>query len=61
MQDTLRVRMPTGIPSLDPVLDGGIPPGSVVLLLGDVGAGNTEFVYSSLISLVALKKRGGTD
>ncbi|HMK16499.1 MAG TPA: hypothetical protein VK450_06225, partial [Methanomicrobiales archaeon] len=50
-------RMPTGIGSLDPVLDGGVPPGSVVLLEGDIGAGSQEFVYSSLIYLSMLKQR----
>jgi KaiC/GvpD/RAD55 family RecA-like ATPase len=50
-------RMPTGISSLDPVLDGGIPPGSVVLLEGDIGAGSHEFVYSSLIYLSMLRQR----
>ena len=50
-------RMPTGISSLDPVLDGGVPPGSVVLLEGDIGAGNHEFVYSSLIYLSMLRQR----
>ncbi|HVN66700.1 MAG TPA: hypothetical protein VMT31_08825 [Methanomicrobiales archaeon] len=50
-------RMPTGISSLDPVLDGGVPPGSVVLLEGDVGAGSQEFVYSSLIYLSMLRQR----
>mgnify|MGYP006271057503 CR=1 FL=1 len=49
--------MPTGISSLDPVLDGGIPPGSVVLLEGDIGAGSQEFVYSSLIYLSMLRQR----
>ena len=49
--------MPTGISSLDPVLDGGIPPGSVVLLEGEIGAGSQEFVYTSLIYLSILKKR----
>ena len=50
-------RMPTGISSLDPVLDGGIPPGSVVLLEGEVGAGSQEFVYTPLIYLSMLKQR----
>ncbi len=59
MQDHLRVRMPTGLSSLDPVLDGGIPPGSVVLLLGEIGAGNTEFAHSSIVSLSLLKANGG--
>lgn len=51
MYDNLMQRMPTGISTLDPVLDGGIPPGSVVLLSGEQGAGNREFVQSSLIYL----------
>jgi KaiC/GvpD/RAD55 family RecA-like ATPase len=46
--------MPTGISSLDPILDGGIPPGSVILLLGDIGAGNYEFVYSSIVNILSL-------
>jgi KaiC/GvpD/RAD55 family RecA-like ATPase len=49
--------MPTGISSLDPVLDGGIPPGSVVLLEGDIGAGSQEFVYTSLIYLSLLRAK----
>jgi KaiC/GvpD/RAD55 family RecA-like ATPase len=45
-------RMPTGIASLDPILDGGVPPGSVILLLGDIGGGNYEFVYSSIVNII---------
>ena len=41
------LRMPTGIGSFDPVMEGGVPPGSVMLLLGDIGAGSFEFVYTS--------------
>lgn len=55
MQDPDIPPMPTGIASLDPVLEGGMPPGSVVLLLGETGAGNREFVYSSVLSLSSLK------
>ncbi|WP_301663806.1 RAD55 family ATPase [Methanoculleus frigidifontis] len=51
--------MPTGISSLDPVLDGGVPPGSIVLLLSDLGAGSTDFVYSSIIYLSLLKNQAG--
>jgi KaiC/GvpD/RAD55 family RecA-like ATPase len=50
MQGAVKQRMSTGISSLDPILDGGVPPGSVILLLGDLGAGNYEFVYSSLVN-----------
>jgi len=58
MQDDIKKRVPTGIPSLDPVLDGGVPPGSVILLAGEPGAGNREFVYSSLLLISKLKEKG---
>jgi KaiC/GvpD/RAD55 family RecA-like ATPase len=48
--------VPTGIPSFDPVIKGGIPAGSFVLLLGEVGAGSAEFVYTSMLSLSGMKK-----
>ena len=54
MHNTARRAMPTGISSLDPVLEGGVPPGSLVLLLGDIGAGSSEFVYSSIMQLSKL-------
>ncbi|MDP3564205.1 MAG: ATPase domain-containing protein [Methanoregula sp.] len=50
--------MPTGISSLDPILDGGVPPGSVILFLGDLGAGSNEFVYSSMINLLDAQRSG---
>jgi len=56
MQDFLTRKMPTGIASLDPVLDGGVPPGSVMLLLGDLGAGSYEFTYSSVVNTLNLMK-----
>ncbi|MDV2481263.1 hypothetical protein F8E02_04425 [Methanoculleus sp. Wushi-C6] len=56
MQDRLPLRMPTGITSLDPVLDGGVPPGSAVLLLGEHGAGNIEFVQTSIMHLSTLRE-----
>ncbi len=60
MQDITTKHMPTGISSLDPVLEGGAPPGSMMLLLGDAGAGTYEFVYSSVANLLNLKKEGVT-
>lgn len=48
--------MPTGITSLDPILEGGVPMGSVILLLGEIGAGNYEFVYSSIVNTLGLMK-----
>ncbi|NLV26254.1 MAG: hypothetical protein GXY48_03675 [Methanomicrobiales archaeon] len=53
----LEQHMPTGLSTLDPVFDGGIPPGSVVLLKGDIGSGKVEFAYSSMISLSHLMGR----
>lgn len=55
-------KMPTGISSLDPMMEGGIPPGSVILLLSEIGAGNYEFIYSSILSLSTMKgKTPGKD
>nr|WP_319377279.1 hypothetical protein [uncultured Methanoregula sp.] len=56
MQDTMKQKTPTGISSLDPILNGGVPRGSVILLLGDIGAGSYEFTYSSVASVLALMK-----
>jgi len=39
--------IPFGISRLDSLLEGGAPPGSVVLLSGESGAGAREFVYTS--------------
>ncbi len=46
--------MPTGITTLDPILEGGVPTGSLVLLLGEIGAGNYEFLYSSIVNTLGL-------
>lgn len=56
MQDSHLKKMPTGIASIDPVLEGGVPPGSVILLLGDLGAGSYEFTYSSVVNILGLMK-----
>jgi archaellum biogenesis ATPase FlaH len=43
-------------------MEGGIPPGSVILLLSEIGAGNYEFIYSSILSLSTMKgKTPGKD
>jgi KaiC/GvpD/RAD55 family RecA-like ATPase len=60
MQKSTISKMPTGIESLDPILDGGIPSGSVLLLLGDLGAGNYEFVFSSVVNNLSLMKSGAS-
>ena len=55
------MHMPTGLTSLDPVFDGGVPPGSLILLKGDIGSGKVEFVYSTLISLSNLMVMGSNN
>ncbi|MEN6395648.1 MAG: ATPase domain-containing protein [Methanoregula sp.] len=57
MQDIQTTRMPTGITSLDPILDGGIPTGTMILLLGEIGAGHYEFAYSSTINTLEAMTR----
>ena len=61
MQDFQKQKMPTGISSLDPILDGGVPPGSLMLLFGDLGAGNYEFAYSSVVNTLGRMKGGTTE
>ncbi|MFA4877975.1 MAG: ATPase domain-containing protein [Methanoregula sp.] len=56
MQETVKQKTPTGITSLDPILNGGVPRGSVILLLGDIGAGSYEFTYSSIVNVLELMK-----
>jgi len=50
--------IPTGVQSFDPVIKGGFPAGAFVLLLSEVGAGGSEFMYSSILMLAQLKKEG---
>lgn len=40
-------RVPFGISRFDEVIDGGAPPGSVVVLSGELGAGAREFAFTS--------------
>ncbi|WP_418280701.1 RAD55 family ATPase [Halorubrum sp. DTA98] len=40
-------RVPFGVARLDSLLGGGAPPGNVVLLAGESGAGAREFLYTS--------------
>ncbi len=44
-------RAPTGVPDLD-YLTGGVPAGSVILLLGEPGAGHPEFALTSAVHLM---------
>lgn len=49
------LRMPTGVADFDSIIKGGLPAGSVVLLLGDVGAGQLEFALTSAAKLGLVK------
>lgn len=44
-------RVPSCIPDLDEIIMGGFPPGSIVLLFGEVGAGQNEFAYSTIFKV----------
>lgn len=48
-------RVPTGIPGLDSLIEGGLHRGDFVLLLGGIGTGKTifssQFVYNAVTSL----------
>ncbi|MBI4363200.1 MAG: hypothetical protein HY558_08515 [Euryarchaeota archaeon] len=48
-------RVPTGISSLDLAVRGGLPIGSLAVLLGEAGAGHTEFAYTSAVRLARLR------
>ncbi len=47
-------KIPTGIDSLDPILRGGLPSGSLILLLGEGGAGDFEFALTSALRLLTM-------
>ncbi|MCK4718628.1 MAG: hypothetical protein KAT70_08170, partial [Thermoplasmata archaeon] len=51
-------RIPTCVNAFDNIIKGGLPSGSLVLLLGEVGSGHVEFAYTSAarLSLVRADK-----
>src|SRR5438093_12349906 len=56
--ETMRVRkVPTGIADLDSIVDGGFPSGSTILLLGDVGAGMQEYIYTAASKTALVHER----
>lgn len=54
----LITRMPTGIPGLDNMIEGGLPRPSLTLLAGDAGAGKTTFCTQFLCKGADLGERG---
>jgi archaellum biogenesis ATPase FlaH len=42
-------RIPFGVGQLDSIIEGGAPPGSVVLVAGEAGAGTREFLYTCAV------------
>ena len=51
MTSGLRSRVPTGLPALDHVLDGGLVEGSTTLLAGRPGTGKTTLTLQMLDGL----------
>ncbi|MGQ9587459.1 MAG: RAD55 family ATPase [Thermoplasmata archaeon] len=49
-------RIPTGVADFDSIIQGGMPIGSVVLLLGDVGGGGLEFALTSAAKIGIVKQ-----
>jgi len=49
-------RIPTGVADFDSIINGGFPEGSVVLLVGDLGAGQVEFALTSAAKLALVKE-----
>ncbi len=49
-------RIPTGVADLDAIVEGGFPQGSVVLLMGEEGAGMREYVYTSAAKLTIVRE-----
>jgi len=54
VEEKLKI-MPTGISSLDGPMGGGFPAGSLVLLIGEIGSGYSEFAMTSSVMLAATK------
>jgi len=50
------LRVPTGVADFDSIIQGGMPLGSVVLLLGDVGGGGLEFALTSAAKIGIVKE-----
>ncbi len=53
--EELDPRIPTCVNAFDNIVKGGLPVGSMVLLLGEVGSGHVEFAYTSAARLSLAK------
>jgi len=51
-------RVPTGIPGLDPLIEGGFPKGRSILVTGEPGTGKTIFALQFLIEGLARGEKG---
>jgi circadian clock protein KaiC len=58
MAMSLIQRMPTGIPGLDEMIEGGLPVPSLTLVAGDVGSGKTTFCTQFLFKGAELGQHG---
>jgi len=56
-EDRWKYRIPTCVAAFDSIIHGGVPVGSLVLLLGEIGAGQTEFAYTSAAKLALAKTK----
>src|SRR3954471_9884386 len=56
-KDTDMPRIPTGIPNLDLVLNGGLPAGSVTILSGPPGSGKTILTQQLTFHNASLQRR----
>ena len=50
-------KVPTGIADLDSIVNGGFPSGSTILLLGDIGAGMQEYIYTAASKTALVHER----
>ncbi len=52
-------RIPSGVSDFDSIIKGGIPVGSVILLMGDLGAGQQEYALTSAAKISLVKENPG--
>ncbi|MCG7840726.1 MAG: hypothetical protein MIO87_02320 [Methanomassiliicoccales archaeon] len=53
-------RIPSGVADFDSIIKGGIPAGSVILLMGDLGAGQQEYALTSASKLSLVRENPNT-